>query len=216
MNFIAVVGFVAVIAVIIAFVISSHTASKYKPTRKVVHCMLDLETFALDNNAYIRSVGAVFFDEREVGNRFYATCDGSDQPGSVTEEATKKWWADQTEAAKAALTNTRGLTLDNVLESFAAWCSAEVAHYEKSFKTVELWVWGNGADFDPVILGNAYRRQQIPAPWKWYNVRCYRTLKNLFRGIEAGDFKGEKHNAVADAAHQGRHASAILNHIYNR
>ena len=57
-------------------------------------------------------------------------------------------------------------------------------------------------------LSDAYDRAQLPRPWKYYNDRCYRTVKNLrpdvpmIRG-------GTHHNALDDAKSQATHLMAI-------
>ena len=71
-------------------------------------------------------------------------------------------------------------------------------------------VWGNGADFDLVILENYFRRMGWDQmPWSYKNVRCYRTLKNLVPDIP---FKntGVAHSAEDDAAYQALHAIQLI------
>lgn len=72
-----------------------------------------------------------------------------------------------------------------------------------------MCVWGNGADFDPVLLSSAYRAIGRPPPHKFYNVHCFRTLKNLFP-VEKPARDGTHHNALDDAIHQVKHLHKIL------
>jgi exodeoxyribonuclease VIII len=181
-----------------------------------LHLMVDLETCSLAPNAYIRSIGACFFDVNGVGSQFYESCDGPDQPGSDVDPETVKWWENQTLEARNALKNDKHINLEVTLHNFHHWVAEEMKVYslKGDRSDVEVWLWGNGGDFDPVILSNAYKRCKIEQPWQWYNTRCYRTLKNIFKNIRPENFEGEKHNALADAVHQARHASSILRHVY--
>lgn len=74
-------------------------------------------------------------------------------------------------------------------------------------------IWGNGADFDNVILTNAYRAVGISRPWEPYHDRCYRTLKNLRRDIHLYR-TGTHHNALYDAITQAEHAVRLLQAVH--
>jgi hypothetical protein len=69
--------------------------------------------------------------------------------------------------------------------------------------------WGNGADFDLVILSTLYDDCKVQRPWRYHQQRCFRTLKNVFpREYEvAKQLVGGnpvKHDALADAEWQAR------------
>ncbi len=68
-------------------------------------------------------------------------------------------------------------------------------------------MWGNGADFDNAILAHCYSRLGRPAPWKFWNSRCYRTLKS-FSPVR-GKRIGVHHHALDDAKTQAADAMAI-------
>lgn len=96
--------------------------------------------------------------------------------------------------------------LAKVLANFSAYMSSLPCNNP-------VKVWGNGANFDNVILTESYRACLVARPWGTFDDACFRTLKNLGRdlGIAAPAFKGVKHNALDDAKHQARHAITILN-----
>lgn len=210
-----IIGLVIIGVVIALYAITSYFERRQKRGKTILHLMLDLETMSTASNAYIRSIGAVFFSQNGLGAEFYQSCDGPLQPGSHVDENTKKWWANQSQEAQKALVNPRLMDLEATLRDFAIWVARErMAHsVAKNGTDVEVWVWGNGGDFDPVIVDNAFKRSNRSTPWAFYNVRCYRTLKNLFRSVPAAEFVGEKHNALDDAKHQAKHATQILNSI---
>jgi exodeoxyribonuclease VIII len=75
----------------------------------------------------------------------------------------------------------------------------------------DFLVWGNGADFDLPILSAAYVAAGFGGPpWKPYNGRCYRTLKNLRPDVPRPERRGTAHNALDDAVFQAEHAIALL------
>jgi inhibitor of KinA sporulation pathway (predicted exonuclease) len=64
-----------------------------------------------------------------------------------------------------------------------------------------------------VILNAAYHVSGSAAAWwKFYNNRCYRTLKNLpaAKGTTIDRGTGTHHNALDDAVSQAKHAVQIL------
>lgn len=193
-----------------------------------IRVMLDLETLGTDNNASLLSIGAVRFDEAGQYEEFYTAVRPDKQIGkwgrSPQPESNKKWWSEQSAAAQAVLFDClMAPYLDQALFQFTKFVS-EVAGAQPAltatartgdnpvFKGVELW--GNGSDFDNIILGNAYEGCGLAKPWSYSNNRCYRTLKNLGISLGAGDGtdrgKLVAHNALDDAKYQAHYASQYL------
>ena len=79
----------------------------------------------------------------------------------------------------------------NALIEFSMFC--------ESVKVCGMW--GNGAAFDNVLLSNAYRKLEMNQPWKFWNDRCYRTVKNIYKDVEFIR-SGTHHNAVDDTESQ--------------
>lgn len=180
--------------------------------------MVDLETLGTRPGSVILSIGAVFFHPvGGLGPEFYAVIDvaSSCVAGLVGDASTIKWWSEQSEAAREVYSqafNGYGVDLSVVLTQFGAWLD-EHGTGEKAVK-----VWGNGAAFDNAILAEAYKRASVRLPWRFFNDRCFRTLKNLAvvnPGLEP-KFEGVRHNALADAKHQARWAIAIMQQLVDR
>jgi len=167
--------------------------------------MLDLETLGKSSNAVIIAIGAVQFDHTGLGQTFYTTVDpqSSVDLGMKMDVSTVMWWMKQSDAARAAF-DRAGAPILTALHNFA--------DYVKDCAGDKAEVWGNGATFDNVILGNAYELASLPKPWPYWGDRCHRTLKNLYPQIAAGKV-GTAHNALDDAVSQAHHASKILAHI---
>ena len=166
------------------------------------HCMIDLETMSADTDAAIIAIGAVTFDPETLtlGATFYQpiSLEDSAKHGSMS-ASTVLWWMQQSEEARKVLWHDQLTSLRNALHHFSAWLGQATTCPEGEVK-----LWGNGSDFDNVILSRAYYNCAIPAPWKFYNNRCYRTLKSLVPATKLLR-TGTHHNALDDAASQARH-----------
>jgi exodeoxyribonuclease VIII len=109
------------------------------------------------------------------------------------------WWMSQSDAARAQFNSKDRLELASALIEFSGWMD-EVSG---------VYVWGNGASFDNVILGNAYKAVEISAPWKFWNDRCYRTMTGLYPQVKMNRV-GTYHSAIDDAKSQALHLMDIM------
>lgn len=167
--------------------------------------MVDLETLGNGSNSVILSIGAVLFDDTGIGNEFDINVDPQScvDAGLKIDVSTVMWWMKQSDAARKALNKDDTATLQVALGEFTMFMR----------RTGAVYVWGNGATFDNVILSNAYKAVDMDVPWKFYNDRCYRTLKNLYPNVEQPADIGTAHNALDDARWQATHAVEILKFI---
>lgn len=157
--------------------------------------MLDIETLDTAHSAVVLSIGAVKFNDFEVGGKFYETIDLKDQAlhGRTMSVDTISWWMGQSDAARQAVLKT-GLPGNEVLKKLALFMS------DKEYK-----VWGNGAMFDNVIILDMYKAYGIGRPWSYKNDRCYRTVlaEHTSRNPRFTNVKyGTAHNALDDAISQ--------------
>lgn len=170
--------------------------------------MVDLETLGNGPRSVIVSIGAVFFGDGQIGEEFYSRVDPETcvRAGLVMDADTVLWWMGQSFEARSALIGDGAPALKDVLGDFAWFIGARglggVAE--------QVRVWGNGAAFDNVILGSAYRALRAPQPWKFWNDRCYRTIKELNRHVPLAKRSGTHHNAVDDARSQAEHLMEIF------
>lgn len=166
----------------------------------MTNVMVDIETLGTATDAVILSIGATKFAANEISDTFYVAIDPTScqQYGMTIDASTVMWWmsADR-DKARRELVSQEKVDIYTALDGFAQWFGAE-----------SLPTWGNGASFDNVLLRNAYSRTNIPCPWKFWDDRCYRTMKNLAPGVlTARD--GTHHNALDDAIYQSRHLMDI-------
>ena len=171
------------------------------------HFMVDLETLGNGSNAMIVAIGACSLLAPADGPTFYQVVDPVLSDGDI-DASTVKWWMGQSDEARKALLVQDSVPLKVALDNFK-WFLDNSAVYEE-----RRCIWGNGATFDNVILANAYKRYGMPQPWKFWNDRCYRTLKNLHPDIALPTRTGTHHNALDDAVTQAQHARMILEAKY--
>lgn len=163
---------------------------------------IDIETLSQKKTAAIVSIGAVKFNDQEILDTFYININplSCKEAGLHIQPETINWWKQQKPEAYAALKNNRK-SLTEALSEFKIW------YGKKSVPT-----WANSNSFDCVIVENAYNAIDEPCPWKFYDERCFRTFKAMFKS----DLKleGVTHNALDDAIYQTKYMLDVLNRKY--
>lgn len=177
-----------------------------QPLRTYKHVMIDLETLGTAPGSALLSIGAVAFNfgmpepdwaRLHVAPISRASCA---RMGLTEDTDTLAWWAAQTPEA-------RQLVDDASLPG--AFHIVEAISFFRDFYPASARIWGNGANFDNVLLRAVFDRVAMPAPWPYYFDHCYRTMKNSHRDVTIPAFQGVKHDALADALHQTRHLQLI-------
>lgn len=166
-----------------------------------MNLMIDIETLDNKPNSAILSIGAVFFDKDGLGKEFYVNIDLEDsiKNGFDFNADTFYWWLGQSSDSQKALINDR-------VKVATALHRLKVFIIENSdYQTLK--VWGNGSDFDNVILSNAFNKVSPHTPWNFWNNRCFRTFVDL-SGAERVK-PTTAHNALDDAKAQ---AQTLINY----
>lgn len=177
------------------------------PKHKYKDVMIDIETLDTAPTAVILSVGAVRFNLDEpqfLGEQFvrYIDIASSQAHYRTISGSTVEWWMKQSDDARAKITSGVRSPMPEVLGALVEF----IGDADR--------VWGNGADFDNVIVNSACKAAGI-RPWKYYANSCYRTLKNLYPEVEKPKFEGTAHDALADAVNQALHLQLIYKHMRN-
>lgn len=167
--------------------------------------MLDLETLDNSPTSLILSIGACKFHKGGTGvsgTTFEVFIDPEDaaRHGLTVSAGTVDWWMDPARyAARAKLLNNKRnrLPLKEALLRFNTWMNGDRP------------VWGCGADFDNLILANAYKAVGMKQPWSYWNNRCYRTMKSQHPDVKV-ERVGTHHSALQDAVTQALHLQAII------
>lgn len=161
--------------------------------------MVDLETMDNKPTSAITAIGAVVFDVKSgLQSEFYVKVDlqSSIDAGLTVSGDTVNWWLTQNEQARTEMAK-KGIPLTEALQLFAEWLPTGTK------------LWGNGASFDNAILSHAYAKVGKEQPWKFWDDRCYRTLKGMYPNIKL-DRQGTYHNALDDAKSQAEHFIKIF------
>jgi hypothetical protein len=176
------------------------------------HLMIDLETMGLKPEAPIVSIGAVFFNPAtgEMGQKFYTAIklESAMEMGAIPEGDTVRWWLTQSQEAREAISGNDASDINTALIEFSSFISRNCDNPKY------LKVWGNGANFDNVIIRRSYERSCLDCPWHFSGDSDVRTIVLLGRQLGFDPkrdlpFDGVAHNALADAIHQAKYVSAI-------
>lgn len=167
--------------------------------------MIDLETMGLRPNAAIVSIGAVHFDSSLTISTFHqpillASCEAA---GLTVDQSTADWWAKQSKEARASWDNDQAVDLAEALDRFRGWINLIGG-------VKDVAPWGNGADFDLVLLKSAFDAVDMAVPWRYYNHRCFRTVRNLLPLEVPIQRVGTHHNALDDALYQTQWLQAVI------
>ncbi|CDT98677.1 ATP-dependent 26S proteasome regulatory subunit (fragment) [Vibrio coralliirubri] len=176
------------------------------------HVMIDLETMGNGNHAAIVSIGAVVFNPSngELGADFeeVVSLNSSAYYGDI-DASTVAWWVNQSEEARSIfLKDTPKSTLKDALNELNQWL-ADLGEPK------ELCLWGNGKDFDNVILANAFKACRIRPNFVHWNDLDVRTIVRMGRDIlginpkETLVREGVHHSALDDAKFQAQYVSVI-------
>jgi exodeoxyribonuclease VIII len=169
--------------------------------------MIDLETLGTIPGCTILSIGAVEFSvEHGLGREFHVYIDRKSCKihGLKEDQSTIEWWKAQSEEAKAIfdkVDSPDAKPLPIALSDLLRW----IDYWNRN----KVRVWGNGSDFDNAILAVAHAQIGVPLPWKFWNNRCFRTLKNLVQ-VDAVERVGIYHSALDDAKTQALDAINML------
>lgn len=172
--------------------------------------MVDLETLGQTPGCAIFAIGAVAFDPEtgeidDQGMHVVINVASAVCAGLRFDEGTLDFWGKQGPEARAVLKQAwrgEGTDLRTGLSLFKEYVGK---HGGK-----EARVWGNGSDFDNAILTYAFRAVGMEPYHKFWNHRCYRTLKALHPEVPLGKREGVYHNALDDAKTQAIHALQIF------
>lgn len=160
--------------------------------------MIDFETLGNTPNTAVISMGVVIFNRQEIISEriWYFNLEEQLRCHAEISSETVAWWIKQGSKAKAVFdkAQARGISPRQFALEFVEMLGPKP----------DIRVWGNGATFDVSIVESILRRTGHNPPWKFWNIRCYRTLKQMF-GIEAGmERLGTKHDALDDARFQAQ------------
>lgn len=165
------------------------------------NCMIDTETLATDPDSVCLSIGAVKFDENGIIDQFFVNIDpsASIELGLKIDRDTLDWWKKQKPGV------LKQATADAISPEEA------IIKFEEWYGSKSIPSWAKGSAFDFPILESYYRAlgKNKKWPWKYWHVKCFRTVADMFKEIEAPTADGDLHNALVDARLQAEHLIKI-------
>lgn len=176
--------------------------------------MVDIETLDTQGSAVVVSIGAVAFDPSNPSVpfvdfyvEFTDDLDVQVAAGRTMSPSTLRWWLEQGAMAKQVFSSNvdRAPFRNSTGAGIQQFCD-----FVNNNGGKEALLWGNGSDFDNVILASLLKDMGFKQPWRFYNNRCYRTLKGLPGAPEKVRRAGTHHNALDDAATQAEHLQGIF------
>lgn len=183
--------------------------------RTYAHVMCDLETLGTAPGATLLSIGLVPFDVRgvaEPADRLHLILSRGDSErlGFYEDPATLGWWGQQSWEAQETLRQATegGLLVKDALRKVNEWLLSVNVLDSRGYP--QTCIWGNGSDFDNVLMATAFAKAELALPWPFWHNRCFRTLKSMHSWVREPVRQGTHHNALDDAVHQAKWATMIL------
>ncbi len=116
--------------------------------------------------------------------------------GGLAQAKAILWWLQQSFEARAEIVEG-----GNSVQS-ALW---ELSHFIGEHSRPEyVNVWASQPTLDLVVLREAFKREDIALPWKYWNERCLRTALDILLFTDNIDRKGVHHHALDDATNQAK------------
>lgn len=168
--------------------------------------MVDLETMGLDANSLITTVSIVQFDltTGNMGEELELAISWNEQvdKGAIVDVSTVQWWLHQDREALDTMMRLEGNPVSEVISSINSY----FARNSEDLRNVKLW--GNGKEFDNVLLRNLYKRHNVIFPLAYWCDNDVRTLVSI-ADINTHNFAfdGVKHRGVDDCKHQINYCS---------
>lgn len=181
------------------------------------HVVISLETLGTYPSCPILSLGATCVGKYKGVYRrsgaFYTPISLADQlnKGFVVGASTINWWMNESDdRARESLNLCAGTDLRRALYNFAAWfkncaCGGSAAN---------LYLWGNGSEFDNAILGYMYHKEQMFLPWTHKANQSLRTITHIAKlfGFDIRmDVPTIRHYALHTAIAEADYLIKVLN-----
>lgn len=164
--------------------------------------MIDIETLGTDPGCVIVSTGAVRFGvESGVTDELFVSVDieSCQDYGLEIDGGTLAWWLGQSAEAREQLRGGDGL--EDALREFRTF----VADADE--------IWANSPAFDCEILRAGFDAVGLEVPWRYYEERDYRTLRETLPHWPDREQDSVSHNAVDDARYQAECLAEALQEV---
>ncbi|QBJ01004.1 3'-5' exoribonuclease [Vibrio phage Rostov 7] len=181
--------------------------------------VVDIETLGKGVGSKIASIGCAILDVKtlQIGKAFYEVIETKDQHTRYAEADTVEFWLTQAVESPDAFnelfkkSSKPKVSLENALKDLSAWLKSE-------FNGEPINMFGNGPEFDNVILNDAYEQLGIDLPWSHWCNQSVRTMLLMYRLVNGNQqpdikFEGVKHHALFDAVHEAKIIAETLRFV---
>ena len=170
-----------------------------------VHVVLDLETMSTDKQALVLSIGWAIIKDCEIVSQGEVRPKMEAQADRHVSFDTLRWWMDGNKAEA-----------QKHLASLPEWdLDVALTYLDVSVDAIKQWpkvkVWGNSPNFDCDILAGLYRSAGKEVPWKFWQERDMRTLRDV--STTARHVPKIAHTAMWDAVAEAEDLCAYLKSI---
>jgi len=181
---------------------------------KQLDVMIDLETLDTAPTAVILSITAVPFNinngEIYVDDIYSESVDidSSLKRGFTIKGSTFTWWLMQSKEAREIVCKGQehAHDIEFIIDDFSIWYDSLKNKYGEN-----IYIWGNGSDFDVATLRNAYNViLGYEPPFDFRKIQDLRTMVRLAPEIKENmKFEGIEHNPIYDCKHQIKYLTKI-------
>lgn len=146
------------------------------------HVVLDIETYSLQKNALVLSIGAALFNwgslyefEQYRDTGLHVKLDPSAQTKRHVDLETVRWWEEQSESARLASIgdNPVGMAPKYAIRALGAWATLKGVNENSNW-------YCRGPHFDVAILEDLAVDYGLKLPWDFRQVRDSRTFFDHF------------------------------------
>ena len=161
--------------------------------------MIDIETTSTKYNACIVSIGVIAFNVYDTKIKqkeleIFVNKESCDRLDLHTSEETMQWWSSQDENVRKKIFESQPrFDIKEALIILSDFCqSLNVRRY-----------WCQGINFDPIVLENAYEKCGLTPPWKFFQLRDSRTVKQMLTLKDIDSIpKNNCHDSIEDCRNQ--------------
>lgn len=153
--------------------------------------MIDLETLGTAPGSIFTQIGlCAFRAEPDAGNlmesrNIFVDMDSALRHGLKVNGSTLRYWLREKDAPRLMMADEVGTSLTSALLGLSSWVQGRFGRPEHGSSL--LRVWGYGPSFDIALLDYAAEITELKLPWEHGQIRCVRTMKELFPGAHRPD-----------------------------
>lgn len=180
------------------------------------HFTLDIETLSTESNAVVLSLAMVAFDPTgqqpdQIFAERFLDIDEQAKLGRHVSGSTLSWWLGQDRDSRELQVEGQRVYCPQAIWQMAQWIREMTGEGPCGpWLSQKAKIWGNGKDFDVVVLGSLIHQLELEKPWHFRNTRCFRDLYLQHPDVTTELPGLTKHSALDDALWEAAHIKNIV------